>query len=214
MESPRHVRTTVALLAAAASMVAATALVASAAAPTVVGNPAAGKPLFVTSCGVCHTLKAAGTVGILGPSLNTLVLPESAIIAEITNGGASLVGKPIQGKSYSTAMISYKSQYSPAQIQDIAAFEYVSVSGSATTATKPSITSFTPASGKPGAKVTVNGANFTGATAVKIGGVTAAFTVGGATKITATVPANGRSGTISVTTSGGTATSTKSFTVS
>jgi len=86
---------------------------------------------------------------------------------------------------------------------------------SATTAStaKPAITSFTPTSGKPGATVTITGKNLSGASAVEINGVKAAYTVKSATKITVTVPSNAKTGKISVTTKSGTATSTKSFSV-
>src|ERR1700730_2899298 len=65
---------------------------------------------------------------------------------------------------------------------------------------KPSITSITPTSGKVGAKVTITGTNLTGTEAVQIGGITAAFKVGTATKITATVPKKGKTGKITLTT--------------
>jgi hypothetical protein len=78
-------------------------------------------------------------------------------------------------------------------------------------AAKASITSFTPAKGKAGVKVTITGARFTGAATVKIGGAPAAFKVVSDTKITATVPAKAKSGKISVTTSAGTSSSSTSF---
>ncbi len=72
----------------------------------------------------------------------------------------------------------------------------------------PTISSFTPTSAAVGATVTINGANFTGATAVSFGGVPAAsFTVVSAMQITAVVAAGGASGNVSVTTPGGTGTS-------
>jgi IPT/TIG domain len=77
----------------------------------------------------------------------------------------------------------------------------------------PTITSFSPTSGPVGATVTINGTNFTGATSVKFNGVSATFIVNSATKITATVPTGATTGRISVTTPGGTATSTSDFTV-
>jgi len=83
--------------------------------------------------------------------------------------------------------------------------------GSAAT---PTITSFTPTSGGPGATVTITGTNLTGATVVRIGSFDVPmFIVVDATTITLTVP-NGTgsvNGLISVTTPGGTATSTASF---
>jgi hypothetical protein len=79
----------------------------------------------------------------------------------------------------------------------------------------PSISSFTPTSGPVGTSVTINGANFSGATSVKFNGTNQpAFTVNPAgTQITAAVPAGATTGPLAVTTPGGTATSTSNFTV-
>lgn len=77
----------------------------------------------------------------------------------------------------------------------------------------PRVTSFSPAGGVVGASVTVNGANFTGASSVAFDGTAAAFTVNSATKITATVPAGATTGKIGVTTAAGTGLSPTSFTV-
>ena len=69
----------------------------------------------------------------------------------------------------------------------------------------PTITSFSPASASSSQDVSISGTNFTGATAVRFGGVAAAsFTVHSATSITAR-PGAGASGQISVTTPGGAA---------
>ena len=73
----------------------------------------------------------------------------------------------------------------------------------------PRITSFTPATAAAGTSVVVNGANFTGATAVNFGGVAAAsFVVNSATRITAVVAAASASGDVSVTSPNGTGTRT------
>ena len=77
----------------------------------------------------------------------------------------------------------------------------------------PSISSFTPASGGVGTVVRINGANFTGATAVRFNGQSASFTVVTSAAIDATVPNCSSSGAVSVTTGSGTATSTGSFSV-
>src|SRR6266851_940226 len=53
----------------------------------------------------------------------------------------------------------------------------------------PTITGFSPTSGPVGTNVTINGTNFTGATAVMFNGVSASFIVSSATAIQATVPA-------------------------
>jgi len=77
----------------------------------------------------------------------------------------------------------------------------------------PNITDFSPPSGPVGTQVTLGGTGFTGATAVKFGTKAAQFTVNSDSQITATVPTAAKTGKISVTTPGGTATSTSSFTV-
>ena len=77
----------------------------------------------------------------------------------------------------------------------------------------PTISGFTPTSGPVGASVSISGTNFTGASAVAFNGTSASFSVTSATAIQATVPAGATSGTISVTTPGGTATSSGAFTV-
>jgi len=88
-----------------------------------------------------------------------------------------------------------------------------SATSAATFSVAPTVTSFSPAGGAPGTSVTITGATFTGATAVKFNGLAATFMVNSSTQITAAVPANATTGPISVTTPGGTATSATSFTV-
>jgi len=77
----------------------------------------------------------------------------------------------------------------------------------------PTLTSFTPASGMPGATITITGTNLAGATSLVLGTVAATFTVVNATTITFTVPATAQTGAITVTTPGGSATSASPFTV-
>jgi hypothetical protein len=61
--------------------------------------------------------------------------------------------------------------------------------------------------------VTLTGVRFTGTTSVKFNGVSAVFSVDTDNQITATVPADGTTGKISVTTPGGTAQTSKDFKV-
>ncbi|HEV8433394.1 MAG TPA: IPT/TIG domain-containing protein [Thermoanaerobaculia bacterium] len=80
----------------------------------------------------------------------------------------------------------------------------------------PSITSFTPAQGPVGTSVTINGTNFDAVAAndvVVIGGVPAVVTSATTTRLIATVASTAVTGPVSVTTIGGTATSTTNFTV-
>lgn len=77
----------------------------------------------------------------------------------------------------------------------------------------PVISSFLPISGPVGTQVVITGSGFLGATTVTFGGVKAtAFSVNSATKITATVPTGAKTGSVAVTTSGGTGSKAK-FTV-
>jgi len=78
----------------------------------------------------------------------------------------------------------------------------------------PQILSFSPTSGPVGTVVTITGVSLTQTTAVTLGGVKAtSFTVNSDTQVTATVPTGAKTGKIKITTPGGTATSTTSFTV-
>ena len=77
----------------------------------------------------------------------------------------------------------------------------------------PGIINFTPASGAPGTQVTIAGSNLSGASAVNFNGVSAPFIVNSNGKITTVVPVGATTGTASVTTPGGTATSAAGFTV-
>ena len=79
----------------------------------------------------------------------------------------------------------------------------------------PVISSFSPTSGTVGIQVVIKGTGLTQTTALTFGGVKAtAFTVNSATQVTATVPTGAVTGKISITTAGGTATSSGTFTVS
>ena len=81
--------------------------------PTVQGDPVAGKTVFLTAgCTSCHTLKAAGSTGTVGPNLDQLKPPEAKIVHQVTFGGK--------------IMPPFKSKLTPKQIQDVAAFVYTS----------------------------------------------------------------------------------------
>jgi uncharacterized repeat protein (TIGR03803 family) len=77
----------------------------------------------------------------------------------------------------------------------------------------PTLVSFTPPSGPVGTEVTITGTGLTQATEVAFDSVSATFIVNSDAEITATVPAGATTGKITVTTKGGTATSTETFTV-
>ena len=77
----------------------------------------------------------------------------------------------------------------------------------------PVILSFAPLGGPVGTMVTITGTDFVGTTAVAFNGVSAPFTFVSGTTLMATVPAGATTGLITVTTAGGTGSSTTRFTV-
>jgi hypothetical protein len=78
----------------------------------------------------------------------------------------------------------------------------------------PTISGFSPTSGRFGTRVTISGSHFTGTTLVTFGGgKSAAFTVASDVQITATVPSGAKSGPITVRTGAGSATSAQTFSV-
>ena len=56
------------------------------------GGP--GEELFVTNCGTCHTLEAAGTDGTIGPNLDDLAPDDAQVLSAIENGGAGSGAMP------------------------------------------------------------------------------------------------------------------------
>jgi cytochrome c551 len=77
------------------------------------GTPSAstaGKAVFTQNCASCHTLKAAGATGQVGPDLDQLKPSASIVTTQVNNGGA--------------AMPAFKGRLSAAQIAAVA--QYVS----------------------------------------------------------------------------------------
>ena len=78
--------------------------------PTAVkGDPVAGKAVFTSAgCGGCHTLKAAGATGTVGPNLDQVKPSYDKVVHQVEVGGG--------------AMPPFKGTLTPKQIQDVAAF--------------------------------------------------------------------------------------------
>lgn len=53
-----------------------------------------GRTLFVQTCGSCHTLDAAGTVGQIGPNLGDIPLDEADVLKAIRIGGRGTGNMP------------------------------------------------------------------------------------------------------------------------
>jgi cytochrome c6 len=49
-----------------------------------------GKMIFTAKCGSCHTLKAAGTSGTIGPNLDQLKPPFDTAKRQVINGGGAM----------------------------------------------------------------------------------------------------------------------------
>lgn len=67
-----------------------------------------GKQVFISSCGSCHTLAAAGTTGQIGPNLDQVPLTTSQVASRVRQGGGS--------------MPSFAGRLSDAEIKAVAAF--------------------------------------------------------------------------------------------
>ena len=81
--------------------------------PSTKGDAAAGKPIFTSAgCAGCHTLKAAGATGHVGPNLDQLKPAEDRIVTQVENGGG--------------VMPAFKGQLTQKQIDDVAAFVFSS----------------------------------------------------------------------------------------
>lgn len=69
---------------------------------------AAGKTVFTSNCGSCHTLKDAGTTGAVGPNLDQLKPSEPTVENQVRHGGG--VMPAFQGR-LSAAQITAVAQY-------------------------------------------------------------------------------------------------------
>jgi mono/diheme cytochrome c family protein len=73
------------------------------------GDAAAGKAVFESAgCAGCHTMKAAGASGSIGPNLDDLKPSYDTVVHQVEVGGG--------------AMPAFKGQLSDKQIQDVAAY--------------------------------------------------------------------------------------------
>jgi len=159
----------------------------------------------------------------VAPTITTFTPGSGPVGTSVTISGTNFIGATAVTFSGSTASFTVTSNTAiQATVPAAATTGPLSVTTPGGTATStnnfivippPTITSFAPTSGRVGTSVTINGASFTGATAVTFNGSPASFTVTSDTAIQATVPAAATAGPISVTTPGGTALSASNFTV-
>jgi len=149
---------------------------------------------------VPNAAKTGSTVGILGQGLNSAtavsfngkaapftIVSDTFLTATVPNGATTGLAKvTLAGNSLS----SYRN------------FQVI-----------PVITSFSPGSGPVGTQVTITGVSLSQTAMVEFGSLAAGFTVNNDKQVTAIVPANAKSAKITITTAGGTAVSSASFTV-
>src|SRR5437762_2236682 len=181
------------------------------------GSTVSGRVPVTASVTIIGALTVRGTVPVT-PSVINIIGALTVRGVQFKLDGANLGVEDTSAPysvSWNTTTASNGSHTLTAVATDILGVQWTSQPSAATVTitNPPTITSFTPSSGPVGTSVTINGTNFTGASAVLFNGTSASFTVGSATAITATVPAGVSSGPISVTTPGGTASSAASFTV-
>lgn len=164
------------------------------------------------------------TVGVALPAIQTFepASGEAGASVTITGSNFTSVTQVRFNESPASFIIDSESQIT-ATVPAGAATGAISVQSSAGTNTSsisfviglaaPSITSFSPSSATAGASVTITGTNLSGALSVTFNGTPASFVVDSSTQITATVPAEATSGSISVATAAGQASSSGSFTI-
>ena len=173
------------------------------------------------------TATSTGTFTVIGPPTITSFTPVSGVVGtKVTLTGTNLGGATsvtFNGVP-STALTLTSATSIAATVPTGATTGLISVTTGAGTGMSatvytvtvpvPTVTVLAPTSAFVGAAVTITGTNLTTATAVAFNGVpVTAFTVVSATQITTTVPVGATTGKVTVTTQGGTATSTGTFTV-
>ena len=80
---------------------------------SLIGDPVAGAAVYSSSgCGSCHILKAAGSTGAVGPSLDDVKPDQATVVQQVTAGGE--------------IMPAFSPQLSSTQINNVAAYVYKS----------------------------------------------------------------------------------------
>jgi hypothetical protein len=198
-----------------------------------------GVVLVVLTVSACMLAGAAGARTLAAPTITAFTPQQGPVGTRITITGANLTGATVDfagrpatevvpnptGTQLVVTVPSYAATGWSGLISVITAEGTVMTPSNFTvtapvvvkqkppTIVVPIIRSFTPMRAKVGTKVKITGTKLNGAMWVRFGGVRAVFTTPKTTLIVATVPRNAKSGKISLRTSGGTATSSKRFTV-
>ena len=178
--------------------------------------------ISVTTTGGTATSSTSFTV-VLAPTISSFTPPSGPVGTSVTITGANLASATAvkfngttatpTSDTATTIVVPVPTGATTGTISVTTAGGTATSSTSFTVVPAPTITSFTPSSGLVSTSVTIAGTNLTSATSVEFNGTVATPTSDTATKIVVPVPAGATTGKISVTTAGGTAISTSSFTV-
>src|SRR5205814_4684604 len=147
------------------------------------------------------------------PTITTFAPESGPVGSSVTIGGTNFMGATAVTFNGSAASFTVTSNTAIQTTVPAGAttgpLSVTTPAGTATSASSfavaPTITSFSPSSGRVGTGVTISGANFVGTTAVTFNGSAATFTVTSDAAIQTTVPAGASTGPLSVTTPAGTA---------
>lgn len=183
---------------------------------TNLGGTAAGALCGVGQCGVFYSLNIGAAPFVRPLPGSSRVGNKIEIIGQGFTGltGVSFNGTPasftVQGDTYITAIVpsgatsGFLTVTTPnGTLKSNTPFRVV-----------PQIKTFTPTRGAPGTAVAITGVSLSQTKSVTFGGIAAtSFTVNSDTQVTVTVPTGAKTGSIVITTPGGAATSTQSFTV-
>ena len=110
----------------AVALVGLAGVVAAAAAAGSQPNAVLGQKQFSSAgCGACHMFAAARSKGKIGPDLDAPTLTINQIVEQIRLGGYTILGSAAK-KQYPFPMTAFKNKLSPAEIENIAAFVFIS----------------------------------------------------------------------------------------
>src|SRR5438445_273676 len=150
------------------------------------------------------TVPSAATTGPIS------VTTDGGTVSSVSNFTVTVSLPTISGFAPTSGPVGTSVRINGTNFSGASAVSFNTKSATYTVTSPTAIQATVPATGT---SVRINGTNFSGASAVQFNGVNATYTVTSPTAIQATVPATATSGPISVTTPGGTATSTGNFTV-
>lgn len=165
---------------------------------TVTASPVPADVHFSPASGVPGTTVSIHGTGLLGASSVTF----GGVAATILSSSATLV----------KALVPAGAASGPIAVTTVGGTATSVASFTVNPSPVPVVSRFSPVSAVPGTTVTISGSGLLGASSVTFGGVAAAIVYDTATVLKALVPAGAVSGTIAVTTPGGTAVSAGTFT--